>query len=80
MRKSRCTEKQIVRILKQSEAGIATTELCRKYGISEQTVYGWKAKYGGLEVSEAQHFGKANDGFRQGAENPIENCQKECRF
>ena len=52
MRKSRYTEQQIVGILKESEAGLPTAELCRKHGISEQTFYRWKAKYGGLEVSD----------------------------
>jgi putative transposase len=56
MKKSRYTEEQIVGILKESEAGLPTAELCRKYGISEQTLYRWKAKYGGLEVSEAQRL------------------------
>lgn len=49
MRKSRYTEEQIVGILKESEAGQPTAELCRKHGISEQTFYRWKAKYGGLK-------------------------------
>src|ERR1700683_5173398 len=56
MRKSRYTEEQIVGILKESEAGLPTAELCRKHGISEQTFYRWKAKYGGLEVSEARRL------------------------
>lgn len=53
MRTSRFSEEQIIAILKQAEAGKAIRELCREYGISEQTYYRWKAKYGGLEVSEA---------------------------
>ena len=52
MKKSRHTEEQIVGVLKESEAGLETGELCRKHGISQQTFYRWKAKYGGLEISE----------------------------
>jgi putative transposase len=68
MRKSRYTEEQIVGILKESDTGPATAELCRKHGISEQTFYRWKAKYGGLEVSEARrlrHLEKENCKLKQ---------------
>jgi putative transposase len=54
MRKSLYTEEQIVGILKESEAGLESAELCRKHGISEQRLYRRKAKYGGLEGSDAQ--------------------------
>lgn len=54
MRGTRHTEEQIIAILKQAEKGVATPELCRQHGISEQTFYRWKARYGGLEVSDAK--------------------------
>ena len=56
MKKSRYTEEQIVGALKESEARLETGELCRRHGISRQTFYRWKAKFGGLEVSDAQRL------------------------
>lgn len=52
MKKSRFTETQIVSILKEYEQGKKVSELCREYGIAEQTFYNWKAKYGGMDVNE----------------------------
>ena len=56
MKKSRFTEQQIVYAIKQVEAGVPVTELCRKYGVSQQTFYRWRKKYGGLAPSELQRL------------------------
>ena len=61
MKKSRYTEEQIIAILKQHEAGVKTADLCREHGISDATFYNWKAKYGGLDVSEAQRLRQMED-------------------
>ena len=54
MKRKRCSEEQIIGVLKEHEAGVKTGDLCRKHGISEATFYIWKSKYGGLDVSEAK--------------------------
>ena len=53
MRGKRFNPEQIIKIIKESDLGMQTSELCRKYGISEQTFYNWKNKYSGLDVSDA---------------------------
>ena len=56
MKKSRFTEEQIIAILKQQEGGRTTAEVCRDAGVSTATFYSWKAKFGGMSVSEAQRL------------------------
>lgn len=56
MKNSRFNEEQIIGILKESEAGAKISELCRQHGIGARTFYGWRSKYGGMEVSEAKRL------------------------
>lgn len=56
MRKSRYSEEQIIGMLREHDAGVSTKEICRKYGISDATFYKYKAKFGGMTVSDAQRL------------------------
>jgi putative transposase len=56
MKSKRFSEEQIIAVLKESEAGAKTKELCRRHGVSEATFYNWKAKYAGMTVSEARRL------------------------
>jgi putative transposase len=61
MKRSKFTEEQIIGILREQEAGAKTTELCRKHGMSEATFYAWKAKFGGMDVSDAKRLKQLED-------------------
>lgn len=56
MKRTRFTDEQIIGVLKEAEAGAKTADLARRHGVSEATIYNWKSKYGGLEVSEARRL------------------------
>lgn len=63
--KKRFTEEQIIAVLRESEAGAKTGELCRRHGVSQATFYKWKAKYGGMEVSDARRLRALEDENRR---------------
>ena len=61
MKRSRFSEEQIIGILKEHEAGVSVVDLCRKHGVSDASIYKWKAKFGGMEVSEAKRLRALED-------------------
>ena len=61
MKRKRFSEEQIIAILKEHEAGVAVADLCRKHGMSNASLYGWKAKYGGMDVSDARKLKSLED-------------------
>lgn len=65
MRKSKFTEAQIIGAIKEHERGVKTSDICRKLGIVEHTFYRWKAKYGGMEVSDAKRLRELEDENRK---------------
>ena len=61
MKRSRFSDEQIIGILKEHEVGVSVADLCRKHGVSDASIYNWKARFGGMDVSEARRLKSLED-------------------
>ena len=61
MKRSRFSEEQIIGILKEHEAGVSVADLCRRHGVSDASIYNWKARFGGMDISEARRLKALED-------------------
>ena len=80
MKGTRHSEEQIIAILKQGEAGLTTAELCRQHGITEQTYYRWKAKYGGMDSIDRPVRQFKNSEKGRSAVNEVKSASQTIRF
>jgi putative transposase len=76
MKKSRFTENQIIAILKEADSGIPITELTRKYGLGTSTIYNWRSKYAGMEVSDLRELKRLKE-ENQRLKNPYAQASLE---